>query len=62
MSSTSVTSSSSSSSSIPPADLCTTPNLLLALSTESLETSDWLFIPPRFLEGICRPHRLVFSL
>jgi hypothetical protein len=62
MSSTSVTSSSSSSSSIPPADLCTTPDLLLATSGELLTASDWLFIPPRFLDGIFRPPRHVVSL
>jgi len=57
MTSPSVTSSGGSSTSLPPATLADSPDLLLALSAESLETSDWLFIPPRFLDGVFRPPR-----
>lgn len=60
MTSTSVTSGGFSPS-IPPATIADTPDLLLALSPESIETSDWLFIPPRFLDGIFRPPRCVVS-
>jgi outer membrane biosynthesis protein TonB len=62
MSSTSVTSTGGSSPSIPPATLADTPDLLLATSGERLAASDWLFIPPRFLDGIFRPPRHVVSL
>jgi len=62
MSNTSVTSAGGSSSTIPPADLQITPQLLLATSGELLANSDWLFIPPRFLDGVFRPPRRVVSL
>jgi hypothetical protein len=61
-SSTSTTTSGGSASGPPPADLQTSPEVLLAASGESLVTSDWLYIPPRFLDGIFRPPRHVVSL
>lgn len=61
MTSTSVTSGGTSPS-IPPATLSDTVELLLNLSGEPLTTSDWVFMPPRFLDGVFRPPRLVVSL